>query len=168
MRSLKITIGDDVNVTFFEMATDTGLMLITESKKNSQVMIIVTIKIMIMLIILMMVMVRIMMTMMMMMTILYYASHLTASSEEDRVRIDGCLAACTTSESLRCFSLSCLPLIALYTQYMIIETMVVYMIVMMLIMILMIKMMIEITDLSLYKSPISLHHKVPLSYSPIQ
>ena len=100
MWSLKITIGDDVNVTFFEMATDTGLMLIAESKKSSQVMIIVMIKIMIMLIILMM---------------MIYASHLTASSKEDRVRIDGCLAACTTSESLRCFSLSCLPLIALYT-----------------------------------------------------
>lgn len=105
MRSLEITIGDDVNITFFEMATDTGLMLIAESKKSSQVMIILMIKIMIMLIILMM---------MMMVTILYYASHLTASSEEDRERIDGCLAACTTSESLRCFSLSCLPLIALY------------------------------------------------------
>jgi len=106
VRSLEITIGDDVNITFFEMATDTGLMLIAESKKRSQVMIILMIKIMIMLIILMMIM--------MMVTILYYASHLTASSEEDRERIDGCLAACTTSESLRCFSLSCLPLIALY------------------------------------------------------
>ncbi len=56
MRSLEITIGDDVNITFFEMATDTGLMLIAESKKSSQVTIIVMIKIMIMLIILMMMM----------------------------------------------------------------------------------------------------------------
>jgi Ca2+/Na+ antiporter len=89
-----------------------------------------------------------------------FVSHLTASSE-DMVRIDGCLAACTTSESLRCFSLSCLPLIALYAQY------IYSLIVMMLIMILMIKMMIEIKDSSLYKSPISMHHIVPLSYSPI-
>jgi hypothetical protein len=109
--SLKITIGDDVNVTFFEMATDTGLMLIAESKKSSQVMIIVMIKIMIMLIT---VMIKIMIMLIILMMMIY-ASHLTASSEEDRVRIDGCLAACTTSESLRCFSLSCLPLIALYT-----------------------------------------------------
>ena len=71
MRSLEITIGDDVNITFFEMAADTGLMLIAESKKSSQVMIILMIKIMIMLIILMIkIMIMLIILMMMMMCIM--------------------------------------------------------------------------------------------------
>ena len=71
MRSLEITIGDDVNITFFEMVADTGLMLIAESKKSSQVMIILMIKIMIMLIILMIkIMIMLIILMMMMMCIM--------------------------------------------------------------------------------------------------
>ena len=75
MSSIKIVTDGDVKVTFFEMATDTGKMLMAESQKNNQVMImpirkiILMMKIMIMLIILMM-KIMIMLTMLMMMKIM--------------------------------------------------------------------------------------------------